>query len=162
MEYTIEDVFDLPNTAQGFTPEHLAETKVTLEVTLNVPRYKLYNSLSLTEKTELYKNIWETLKQTLPSKDVKSFYVIEYCRSGEPHLHGYFTFYTTQHIQGGLVMDFVKSYYKQLPKVYYKQISQHPYNEYYDRFCAPAICVNYKKILHINWETYIKKTHPNN
>lgn len=146
--------------AQGLAPEHLAvnteDYVVTYELTINFPRKKL----SILEHIECYKSIWAHLKKIYNTED--ALYFIEYCKSGDAHLHGYLRIkypinaysISDEHF----LKDVAKQIYLMLPKVYWKQYTKNlVFNEYYRRVKAPAVCINMKNYLSTNWVNYIKK-----
>lgn len=169
-DYDPFDVFDIiyipkvleAKPAQAPAAEALAEPRFnynsTLEITMNHPRDRAWKLLSIPTKVQVYKTLWNELKNL--KNTTNDFYVIEYCRDGEPHLHGYIQVAHNAIYPEGLVMDYVRHYYKQLPRSAWKQIFSHPYFEYFQMFKAPALCINHKSALSSKWSEYIEKDIP--
>lgn len=141
---------------QELASEDLAEPlEYTYEITVNFPQKKL----TTFEHIECYKDIWQNLM--FDYKVSRSEMHIEYCKSGQAHLHGYVTIayhpnaikYDDEHF----LKDLAKFFYKLLPKVYYKQFALMSYDAHLRRLKAPAVCINMKNCIHLNWETYINK-----
>lgn len=149
-----------PNSQLGRTiDDNYRSEKATVEITINVPRYKAYKQMPLCGQMQVYRDLWEVVKQSIPSNKKIDRFEIEYCKDGYPHLHGYLSYHDlTTHYPEGLVMDIVRAIYKKLPRNYYKQIADNPYNNALDRFKSPAVCINYKHILQDNWTSYMSKT----
>lgn len=142
---------------QSLDPDAYLHT-VVLEVTINLPPLKNYLLSSELEKIEMYKELWNTGVMAISAKNYDQNYFIEYCKSGLPHLHGYIKYIgVPDHSRRGLVMDFVRAIYRKLHRGAWRQIAQYPYEARIDRFKAPALCVNYKKVLFHGWTSYITK-----
>lgn len=149
--------------AQSLADEHLAVVQTNnheklyqvVEITLNIRQDKM----SLLQHISAYKELWRIFKDEYKGRDDK--YYIEYCKSGQPHLHGYMTielhqnvfFYSTTE----LLKMLAKTFYLNLPRKYYKQLANAKINEVWKMFKAPAVTLNLKNFLYKNWEEYIEK-----
>lgn len=147
-------------TAQGLAPEHLADytegLTYTYEITVNIPQKRM----TLLQHIEVYKNIWAHLVKLYNTND--HLYFVEYCKSGNAHIHGYLRVTYPENALSiddeHFVKDIAKQIYLNLPKTYYKQFTQkHVYFPYYRLFKAAAVCINMKNYLHTNWTKYIEK-----
>lgn len=168
MKYTWEDfeeIFNVdlklkPKEAEGLAPEHLAETMVQVyEITVNIPQGKL----STIQHIDIYKNVWLHLTNTYnPSRNI---YFIEYCKTGQAHIHGYLEIHFPPQVvvyDDSLLLRMVaKEIFMILPKTYYKQYAKADINPHYRRLKTPAVCLNLKNILSSNWEEYIEKSQNN-
>lgn len=160
----LDDVFDLRmKSTEGNSknsPEYLAVPyRICLEITINLPISVFSKKIELIDKINLYKNLFEELKKEYNVKSAS--YEIEYCKSGEPHMHAYiecflhsnFMFYEDEHI----LKMFAKSIFKKLPKKIYIQLSRAKIDAPIRRLKTAALCLNLKNIISQNWENYIKK-----
>lgn len=149
--------FEKPNLAE-VTFQTKQEVKSLLEVTLNLPNYKEYVNLDTSGKFCLYKNIWDDMMRAVDHNGCRHSYNIEYCRNGNPHMHGFMEFEFDHDIFAeGLVMDVVRRFFANIPQRYRAQIRKNPYDTYLKRFRAPAICINYKNSLSHQWLCYMNK-----
>lgn len=164
MDLFEEWIDELYAPAQAFTAEHLAETiadeqiSQVVEITINIPKDKM----QLLQHIDLYKDIWSYFKKQYKGYDDK--YVIEYCKSGQPHLHGYMTIDLNSNVINypteELLKMLAKTIYLILPRKYYKQLNNAHINEYFKLFKAPAVTLNLKNLLYKNWCDYIEKNAP--
>lgn len=143
--------------AQDLASEHLADTTVeyTYEITLNIKQEKL----TLLEHITAYKNVWAHLISCY--KPLGNLYFIEYCKSGQAHLHGYLTiaypsnslFISDEHF----LRDLSRQVFLLLPKKYWRQHVGSRYLSNYRKLVSPALCLNMKNYLSTNWLNYIEK-----
>lgn len=162
-----EDIFEIfgltAKPKAELNNEHLAETTVeTLEITINFPQ----SGMTLLEHIQVYKDLWQELKTEF--KPIKDLYFIEYCKTGQAHIHGYLqvnvhanTYSLCQFDDSLLLKMFVKPIFKNLPKKYWIQYTKkHTIDNYLRRFKSPAVCLNLKNYLSTNWVDYISKNAP--
>lgn len=149
----IFEVFNLPRRAEA--PEHLAVMQQYYEVTINIKQDKM----TLLEHINVYKNVWAHLKNIYNIKE--DLYFIEYCKSGQPHLHGYvrisYPINAMQIDDEHFLRDISKTVFKLLPKKYWKQHVNAKYFPSMAKLISPALCLNMKNYLSTNWVDYIKK-----
>lgn len=156
-----EDIFNINlNQRRDEAPEYLA---VVVELTINLPsNSKDLKQLNLLQKTNILKEIFQNFKEEY--KATSGSHEIEYCKTGEPHLHGFletqlhpnvYSYETSE-----LLRMFAKSIFLKLPKSIYKQFAKADINEYLKRFKSPAVCLNLKNILSHGWTDYMQKNAP--
>lgn len=167
MDLDIYDVFDLPKPITVETSDFTSRVSLALakevfqyvyEITINYP----IDQMSMAQHIQSYKYIWEELKKVY--KVTRDSYFIEYCKSGQAHLHGYIEIeypanafkYEDEHF----LKDVAKTIFKKLPKKYYKQFHNAKIIPYYRQLKTPALLLNLKNILETNWVNYIKKNAP--
>lgn len=134
---------------------NLAELqKIVLEVTINIKQ----DRMSLLEHLEVYKSLWNDVKKEY---DGDGIYFVEYCSSGQAHIHGYLEVYVLPEIinydTSELLRMFARSYFLKLPRKYFKQFANAKINEYFKLIKTPAVTINIKNILCSNWQDYITK-----
>lgn len=127
----------------------------TMELTINVKQDKM----TLIEHIDCYRKIWAHLEETF---NCKSYYVIEYCKSGQAHTHGFLAVQlhinTYNYSDKNIAEMVVKPIYKMLPKKYYLQFTKkHTWHNEYRRWKAPAVCLNIKNAIYKNWIDYCNK-----
>lgn len=137
-------------------------TSKTLEITINVQRNaREYKRLNILQKKEylsaLFKHFCEEYKAE------SSYHVIEYCKDGEPHLHGYVNVKIPDKVLSIGITEVLRMYartlYLELPRVMFKQWATADIDIHLSRFRATGVCINMKSVLEQGWEDYIKKTH---
>jgi len=130
------------------------------EITLNVNE-----NIDLPSHITLYKTVWAQVLKAY--KCVKNLYYIEYCKSGQPHLHGYIEIeyhvnslkYDDEHF----IRDLARTIFLSLPKRLWKQFkNKFVINNHLRRGKSAALCLNMKNFIHTNWDRYIKKNAPQN
>lgn len=162
------DVFDLPAEptaeAQGLAPEHLAVPYENLdnyytnvyEITINIPM----EGLSVVEQKTVYELVWKHLLSLHKIKAEQ--YFIEYCKSGQMHIHGYVEMYhhaNTSTLDDQYFMEMIaRDIFLKLPKKYWKQQKKAVIHPFFRMYKTPAVCINIKDILSSNWLKYITKT----
>jgi len=125
------------------------------EITINFP-----SKQSTAIHVQAYKMIWqELIKKYIITKDL---YYIEYCKSGQPHLHGYLEIeYPINALKIDdelMIRDISVNIFKMLPKTLWKQYkNKAKYNQYFRQLKCPALCINMKNLLSSNWTEYIQK-----
>lgn len=138
--------------------------RYTIEVTIALPqKWKAYEKLSLPEKLRTYTSLWEELKKLVDV--ISDAYHFEYHENGYPHMHGYITYWAHASIEMHEelhIKEFAKTVYKFIPKMYWKHYENTKYDAHISRFKSPAITLNWKENLHINWTNYIEKNAPKN
>lgn len=149
----IFDVFNLPRRTEA--SEHLVSIRLAITINLKLEKQ------SVLEQIEVYKTVWYDIAAEYQS--TKHDYVVEYCKSGSPHIHGtmecmiphkaYIDYPDEQ-----ILRMFAKSIFLKLPKKYYKQFGKAKINEFFGVFKTPAVCVKMPRILSSGWEDYKKKT----
>lgn len=164
MKYTWNDFDEIfgftAEQAQGFTPEHLAELcTITIELTLAHPLTKQYKNLTLLQKVDVHRQLFDNLKAEY--KATSGSHEIEYHVSGLPHLHGYLTvpLHANHYAypDDELLRMFAKSIFLKLPKSVYKQFSNAKVDGYLRRFKSPAVVINLKNMLETGWTDYMTK-----
>lgn len=145
--------------------EYLAERqRITVEITIALPqKWKAYEKLSVPEKVDVYRQIWESVKAWCfcTEMECKDQYYIEYHQNGMPHLHGYFDLWVhpnTLDLEEGFMRSIVMQVYKHLPRGYWKHYENAKYIEHLRMMKSPAVVLNCKNILYKKWEEYIEKT----
>jgi len=142
--------------------EHLAEnvnydTKY-IEITINIPRTREFKQATIVEQLDMYNKLWNIAKDIDGYSSPQNFHVIEFCQDGLPHLHGFIKYGQDHPIdEEELVMTITKSIYAVLPRAAKHQIAKNPYNSFYKRFKAPALCINCKSVLRMEWYNYVMK-----
>lgn len=166
MSYTWEDfkeIFNEPKIAtpcaQALAAEHLVSIRIA--VTINIPpNSKDYKRLDVPAKVNMYKELWRTL--CIEYETYRDDYVIEYCKSGEPHLHGTLFFRMHPNIvtypDREVLRMVAKSIFMKLPRSAYKQFANAKINEYFNIFNTPAVCLKMPQVLSEGWSDYMKKT----
>lgn len=159
----IEEIFEIklkrsPQDKPKASSEDLAETiERVYEITVNIPK-KYYDDF---EMTDVYKTIWEKIAKEY--KSVKYRYVLEYCKTGQLHTHGYLTvnhpannyYFIDDEIRlKGLWLSIMKLIDKRLFKI---NNNKYIYKKEYDKCYSPAICINAKNVLSEKWVGYIQK-----
>lgn len=143
-------------------PEHLADIieddkiKRVYEVTVNFPQ----KDMLLLQHVECYKSLWDDIIKHY--KPVSQLYTIEYCKSGQAHLHGLLEIvYPIQIIKYDdkhLLDDLMKFIYLRLPKNLWRQYMHRvSYDASIARMKTPAVCLNIKNVICKNWIDYMKK-----
>lgn len=157
------DVFDIEQRSDE-AHEHLADpidanTATTIEITINLPRDREFKKLSMLQQVNLYRDLWEHLvEEAIKCNKKVHRYEIEYCQDKFPHLHGYITYYNLPvHYPEGLLHDITRYIYLKLDKKYWKHYGKREFNASILRMKTPAVCLNYKNVLHSNWIGYITK-----
>lgn len=132
--------------------------RVTIEYTINLSPSVL-KKLSLIEKVRMYKEIHENLKAEYRGEGI---YTIEYCKSGEPHIHGYLDINLSPQqwlMEDKLILQMLaKSIYLKLPRSVFKQYGSMKYDYGIRRLKSPAVCLNLKNCISKGWIDYIEKT----
>jgi len=159
----INEVYTKGNAGEN-PPELAANTddyewRQVYELTLNIPRKRM----SLLQHIEVYRTVISEVKKNFWV--VRSFEAIEYCKSGQPHMHAYLDIGYKEHHAAfsdkQLCESLVQFIYKLLPRVYYKQFTSkgcwNPLLRRWKHERTSAVCVNMKEFLHCNWEKYISK-----
>ncbi len=149
------EIFDLPKlNILGSTTD---KYQCYLELTLNFPRTSRFRRLIYSSQVLVYKNLLDYIKSSNPwIKNIDSF--IENSADGSPHLHAMVSCEFTQpYSSEGVIMDFVNSYYSQLPKRSQLHQYRYHYNHFLDQFKSPPICINYKEHNASAWNSYIRK-----
>lgn len=157
---------------QAFTAEDLAEIclknkardeteSYTLELTINCPpSAKEYKKLSLLAKIEYYKALFDAFCKEHNAG--QSQYIIEYCRSGNPHLHAYVNVKIPSKIMFAgteeLLRMFARFIFLQLPRTCFKQFATAKIDERLKVFTSPAVHINMKDYLSQGWVDYMNKT----
>lgn len=126
------------------------------EVTVNVP----LEGLSVVEQKRVYETVWTEL---LKKHRVKAQqYFIEYCKSGQMHIHGYIEMYHHKKLccfDDNYFLEMIaRDIFLQLPKKYWKQQKKSTYHAFFRMYKTPAVCINMKEILSSNWLQYMTKT----
>lgn len=166
MKYTWDDVdsiFELNGgAAQELASEHLADHfDINIEMTINLP-ITAWKHATLIQKVETLKSLHRDLLAEYNS--TTGAYTIEYCKSGEPHIHAYmniklhYNFY--QYGNEEILKMFAKSIFLKLPKKLYKQFSKAEVNTHLNRFRSPAVVLNIKNVLSKGWVDYMYKNAP--
>lgn len=150
----LRDVFDFDTRCQN----HLVS--LHLAVTINLPiRNKDYKFLSLLEKIEIYKKLFNSLILEYNAKH--SQYTIEYTQRGEPHLHGTLEIQVLPEVLSydtkEILRMVAKTLFLQLPRSIYKQWANAKINEYFGIFDSPAVYLKLPKVLSQGWTEYITK-----
>jgi len=157
------DIFDIE--AQSLADEQFAEplvnSKYVIELTLNMPYHiPFFKKKTIDQKKHYLIILFLNLCCEYNSKCYK--YVIEYCVSGEPHLHAFmetelssklWTYGITE-----ILRMFAKSIFMKLPKSMYKQFASAEILHHIQRFRCPAMCINLKDNFDDGWKNYIEKT----
>lgn len=130
--------------------------KQIMEITINVPQ----GNMSLVEHTRMYNELWNHIKTSW--KSTKDLYFVEYCKSGQAHIHGFVEFELHQNTpldsDEALLREFNKGILKKLPlKLYKLNIKKQHINVYFRSLKCPAVCLNLKNTLDTNWENYMRK-----
>lgn len=131
-----------------------------IEVTINLPQTKEYLKLNRQQMIDRYIKIFETSATYLFVTE--RYHVIEYYKSGLPHLHGFFKFDGRKCIEG-LVADVARCIHVQLPKRYSIYKEQFYYHKF-QRYVVPPMTLQYTdgedmKRQHI-WIDYLHKDQP--
>lgn len=169
VESTLFNVmFETRSEAQSLADEQLAEmtlteyTSKTLEITLNVQRNASeYKKLSILQKKDylslLFKHFCDEYKAE------SSYHVIEYCKDGEPHLHGYVNLKIPDKVLSCGTTEVLRMYARtifiSLPRIMYKQFATANIDIRLQRFKTTGLCINMKSVLEEGWINYMKKTH---
>lgn len=157
----IDEVYGVTEDSADQNDRALGSHTVVYEITINYPAPELY----LLEHIQTYKDLWAQIKSEYDSYN--DYYVIEYCKTGQPHLHGYMSMdynIKTMAFEDELFLEALfKSILKKLPKKLFKMnMNKRIYNPGFRRLKSPAICLNMKNLLSHNWENYIEKTRVQN
>lgn len=152
----IDELYGTP--AQPLAGEHLVSLQ--LAVTINLPyKNRDYKNLSLIEKINIYKDLFNTLILEYNAK--YSHYQIEYTQKGEPHLHGIVEMRVLPEILAydtkEILRMVARTIFLKLPKNCFKQWSNAKINEYFGIFDSPAVYLKLPKILSQGWTDYIEK-----
>lgn len=137
-------------------------TSKTLEITLNVQRNSAeYKKLNIEQKKEYLSEIFGQFCKEFMAES--SYHVIEYCKDGEPHLHGYVNLRIPDKIMSYGITEILRMYarafYMRLPRIMFKQWATADINIHLSRFKATGLCINMKSYLEQGWQDYMKKTH---
>lgn len=160
----LDDVFDLKSGAKNDTCCHsyLVSPSITVDlaVTINLPpKCKEYKSLSLLEKINVYKELWNTI--CVEYNALQSHYVVEYCKSGEPHIHGTIKMQLHSNVCSYDSIEIcrmvAKSIFLKLPRSAFKQFGKAKLNSYFNIFDSPAVYIKMPQILSQGWEEYKQK-----
>lgn len=132
-----------------------------IEFTLNYPQNSRFRRLILPSKLKLYDELLEYLRIHF-NFIVRYDYFVEYCKSGEPHVHGVFYCRSPQpySIEGAL-SEIVQVWTSQLPRRSQLVLHKYHYCDKYRCYRTPSIFLRYLDITDIEramkWAAYIKK-----
>jgi len=129
----------------------------TFEITINYPAPEL----SLIEHIQSYKDLWAQILNEY--NGYNDLYEIEFCRSGQAHLHGTMAInlpLNTLLIEDEHILDMMLvSILKKLPiRLWKTNKRKRNYNPGFRMIKTPAVCLNLKNVLASNWKKYIEKT----
>lgn len=140
--------------------EENTKCRIVIEYTVNVSPKHWPKDYSLIQKMERLKMISEEIVKEYQT--VRGSYRIEYCKSGEPHLHGFLEvelppqFFAVLDCE--ILRMFAKTIFMQLPRPCYKQFATASIHSYLRRFTSAAVVLNLKNCLEQGWVDYINKS----
>lgn len=137
-----------------------------LEFTINLPRIVEFTEVTSTIQKRQYFHLLDHMLKHLPIK-LERYSVIEYCKSGHTHLHGYVKLDDFDYVPVGLICDCVKQFcaayncmYVNLKKrqmLRFREASLWLEDEHYK---APHLDIRvcHSKERFVEWDNYINKT----
>lgn len=160
-EQFIKYIDEVYGKTQALDVEYWADNtiKFIYEITLNINE----PTLSLVQIIDVYKTVWAHLTNIY--KTTREMYYIEYCKSGNPHLHGYIEVEYPINIMmvddRYMIEDVAINTIKKLPRKYYKQyLNKRKFYPHYRLLKMPCLCINLKNFLSDGWINYIQKNAP--
>lgn len=113
-----------------------------LQVTINYPRTASFLKMSSQKQKLLYIKIFNILYNAIGMNTGDYDIVFEACKSGQIHLHGWFTIQHDYRVISVLLSDIVKQFLQCLPKKYSTFKESNIYSQY-NRYRSPALCLQY-------------------
>lgn len=152
VEDQVDEIVKQPSLTKEYTS--------IIEVTMNHPRTAPFRKRTTSQQIELYENLWIKLCHQVPAlTDSQS--VMEYCKDGTPHLHGWLRItYGYAGSVYGMISNIAQIYLRLMPKRY-SHFRESDYYPSYERYRSPMLCLQYNssedKERNIQWQTYIDK-----
>lgn len=145
---------------------HLADPmqRYVLEVTINHPQDKKYMVMPLDSKIERLKGLFNKIVNHTKADRDQSKCMIEFCKTGVPHIHGYVMFETpigAIFYEEGIMTEIARQVYLCLPRSSFKYWVRNHYERHIRRWKSPALCLNLKNVLGDGWTSYVNKYAPN-
>lgn len=159
-DYDIFEVFDIEaKPAQELASEHLVSLRLAITINLGL------KDKPVTEQIAIYKTLYDEFLREYNATNIDN--VIEYCKSGLPHLHATVKVSVSskmyyEYSNEEILRMFAKTIFIKLPKRFYRQFGKAKINDYHRIFETPAVYIKMPSVLSEGWAVYCKKTRVQN